>query len=68
MRILHCGKFSPLLPGGMESFLLDLSAAQARAEDEVLILAHAASEEPGSRQETGNPRVWLARTPWTVSY
>ena len=68
MRVLHLGKFYPPYPGGMESFARDLTQAQAAAGDEVLFLGHAPATQATSRLDSGNPRVWLARAPWTLSY
>ncbi len=48
MRILHCGKFFPPDRGGMETFLGDLTNAQAMAGDTVQVLAHAGSCPPGT--------------------
>lgn len=68
MRILHCGKFYPPHPGGMETFLHDLAQAQARAGHEVLVLAHGPSGRTGGAGKAGSPRIWLARASWTLSY
>lgn len=68
MRVLHLGKFYPPHPGGMESFVRDLATAQAASGDEVLFLGHAPAGEPTRQWDAGNPRLWLARAPWTLSY
>jgi glycosyltransferase involved in cell wall biosynthesis len=52
----------------MESFARDLATAQAASGDEVLFLGHAPAHQPTSQRDTGNPRLWLARAPWTLSY
>ena len=52
----------------MESFVRDLATAQAASGDEVLFLGHAPAGQPTSWRDAHNPRLWLARAPWTLSY
>ncbi len=52
----------------MESFVRDLATAQAAAGDEVLFLGHAPAGQATSWCDAQNPRLWLARAPWTLSY
>ncbi|MDD3675504.1 glycosyltransferase [Thauera propionica] len=58
-RVLHVGKFFPPHPGGMETFLADLVAAQRRQGMQVAVLVH------------GEPRPddpdWLVRVPVAFS-
>lgn len=48
MRILHFAKYYPPHPGGMETFLGQLTREQAAAGEDVLVLAHAGPEPAGT--------------------
>jgi len=60
MRILHLGKFYPPHRGGMESFLEQLTLAQAAGGDEVLVLAHG---EDAPRLAAPRQRLEIRRAP-----